>query len=435
MFWLHDKTRRALCSRIFFWLAFVPTLAVCAWIVWIRSDLSRKACEDALAQHLGVVTTLSAVSFPLPGMAEYQGLAFADTEGSQPFASIHSARITTSGQKLQLTISRARVRSDRLPRFWKSLASATKHDVTEVELSIAELQIDGDAPLTLKNLRGQLKNIDDQAHFKLSYESTDSGPSRAGELLVTEQSAAEPTLRVELRSNYIPIPCEHLASFWPTLRRLGDEARFLGTVKMEESASGWHANVGRSRIDNVNLGVLAAEATPYCIASTASLDLHGARVVDGRLKTAQGELLAGPGLIDKRMLLAAAKELGLKHLPDLAAKQTGELALTLRFNHLALAFYLDEKGILLLGRCDPKQPGVVLAGADRRHLAVLRIEKEPVPFGSVLRTLLPDDASTLPASRQASALAKWLPLPDAPRVSASDSRTAAKDRPASAKTN
>ena len=123
------------------------------------------------------------------------------------------------------------------------------------------------------------------------------------------------------------------------------------------------------------------------------------------MEEAEGILSAGPGTIDRTLIDAATKHLGL--VPTAEEPPATE---RVPYEQLAMSLVLDANGLKLQGRCTHGGPGTVLANADGRLLG--EPAPEPRPVVALVQTLVPQNAVQVPATRQTDWLLRHLPVPD-----------------------
>jgi hypothetical protein len=143
---------------------------------------------------------------------------------------------------------------------------------------------------------------------------------------------------------------------------------------------------------------------PHMLTGAAELDLKQATIDRGRLESAAGTLTGGPGTISRSLIHAAHNGLGLEVSKQAFLGSAGRLP----YRQMNLAFDVDARGLAIRGR-GPQAPGVLLvddAGVLAREPA---IERQPVV--NLLRTLVPQSAVLVPATRETNGLAAFLPLP------------------------
>ena len=115
-------------------------------------------------------------------------------------------------------------------------------------------------------------------------------------------------------------------------------------------------------------------------------------------------MVAGPGRIDHSLLAAAVDRLGLT--PGAEPLPAGDLV---EYQQLAFSATLDAQGLMLHGRCEGTERGAILS--DGRH-RLLGESQQPAPAVALVRTLVPQSAVQVPASRETDWLLRHLPVPE-----------------------
>jgi hypothetical protein len=118
-------------------------------------------------------------------------------------------------------------------------------------------------------------------------------------------------------------------------------------------------------------------------------------------------LAAGPGVISRSLVDAAARHLGLDRAAVLDSTDP-----LLPFDRLALSYQLDASGLRLRGECPPSGSGAVLVG--RYDLLLREPMVQPVPIAALLHALVPGAEVQVPATSQTDWLLRRLPVPQAP---------------------
>jgi hypothetical protein len=410
MFSLHDNTRMLICRAAFFALCVVPTCGVVAWCVAVRGPGYRAAHERAIHDAIGWRVQIEGVSLPKPGLTLYQGLEISDAEGSQllaqaPFLEVQAGE---NGAVLALPFP-ATVNGLRLDATWRAaerlLRSAEGDGSWTLAAQNVTVHLDsGDQ--TLANCTGKLERGEQGARLSLSFglaesNSTGAAPAKI-EMTIADTSDAASPCAVSFNTGGAPLPCSLVGSYWPAALRLGSAVTFEGSVTATRSSGHWNAELA-GKFHNVDLARLL-ESFPHKLTGVAEIQIERATIVDGRIEQAAGKLVAGPGIISRSLVHAAQQHLGLEPSRQTLLGRDNHLV----FRELNLAFDIDHRGLSIRGEF-PKAPGAVLV--DEKVVLVRQSATERVPVVSLLRTLVPQSAVHVPATRETSPLAALLPVP------------------------
>ena len=281
----------------------------------------------------------------------------------------------------------------------------------DVRLAAGELTLrGGDGAQTLTELEGSVESLagGTQAAASFRLAGTDT-PQPIRIRLIRNRQTAPPASAFELDTGGGAVPCNLLAMGLPGLEQLGARSRLRGYIWASQASddqqpAGWNGELV-GQIFDVDLDDLVTGRFPHKLSGTAQLTVQSARFRGGRLEEAEGTLFAGPGVISRSLLDAAAARLGL--VRDAQPQAPGDLV---PYEQLALAFSIDSRGLKLQGRCPASAPGAILTAREGRLLS--EPAQQPQPVLALLRTLVPASRHQVPATRQTDWLIGHLPVPD-----------------------
>jgi hypothetical protein len=216
---------------------------------------------------------------------------------------------------------------------------------------------------------------------------------------------------VQLETGSAVLPGSLLAAILPGWEQLGTSAAFSGSLWWQDSPEGWDGQM-RGQISGVDLDALVTNRFAKKLGGTATIALERARIGQGRLVEAQGTVTAGPGLVSRALVIAAAT-----HLNAPAASMSDAPGSLVSYEQLGLRFTLDEHGLSLSGNCPTAPSGTVLLGRSGRPI-LSQPAAEPQSPLNLVRALAAGTQQPLPVSVAAQDLIRLLPAADA------DARTA-----------
>jgi hypothetical protein len=219
--------------------------------------------------------------------------------------------------------------------------------------------------------------------------------------VVRNRQITPPANGFELNTGGAEVPCQILSLGLRELDSLGPASRFRGTVWANQSSAGWEGEV-TGQLRGVDLDSLVSEQFPHKLSGTADVTIQQARFCRGRLEQAAGTLSAGPGVIGRSLVDAAAMHL------RLAAADGAPATDFFPYEQLALAFQIESRGLKLEGRC--AKTGAVLA--DRRGWLLAATNPQAQPMVALIQTLVPVSQVQVPATRQTDWLVRHLPVPE-----------------------
>ncbi|NQU22242.1 MAG: hypothetical protein HQ567_13240 [Candidatus Nealsonbacteria bacterium] len=434
MFRLHDRTRRHLCIAGFFLLCVTPTVLVTGWCVTRHLPGHAAAEARRLRRELGFDVSLDGMEYLRPGVVLYEGLELRDPETGEVILrcrSLEAGRVETGndktgpGESYVLVASQPEVEAAALDRVGELVTRLLRRRAGDAELDVrlraGELTLQ--APTgsqTLTDLAGSIESTAEVAQADVEFRL--AGDRRAGDersepiriRLARNRKTTPAITGFDLNTGGRALPCSVLAMGLPLLRSLGPESRFdgyvwsnemLGDPSDEAAASGrYNGDVVRGRLLGVDLDRLVSDRFPHKLSGTADVTIESAEFGDGRLESASGTLVAGPGVISRSLIQAAAVHLHLA--PGANSPTPGDLV---PYEQLAFEFVFDKQGLTLNGRCTGGDPGALLIDGERVLLG-----KAPQGAQStigLLRTLLPPSELQVPAGRQTGWLIRHLPVP------------------------
>ncbi len=264
---------------------------------------------------------------------------------------------------------------------------------------------DGDQTLT--NLSVRLQHDPDGAQLTLSFGMAGSQSGKASSPASIDVSLAagadsNTPYVVRFDTGGASLPCSLIGSYWPAAGRLGPASTFDGRVTATRNAGLWTLELN-GRLREVDLERLL-EPYPHKLNGTAEIVLEHATIVNGQLVSAAGKLVAGPGVISRSLIHAAEQHLGVEPSRQTMLGRDNHI----EYRELNLAFKIDQAGLVLRGEF-PKAPGAILV--DEKVVLVRQGADKPLPVVNLLRTLVPQSAVHVPATRETNPLAAFLPVP------------------------
>ncbi len=157
------------------------------------------------------------------------------------------------------------------------------------------------------------------------------------------------------------------------------------------------------RFDHIDLDALLA-TYPHKLTGAARAELSRVVVKNGRLESAAGKLIGGPGTLSRSLVHAAEANLHVEAAPQATYGRDNRLP----YQELNIAFEIDGSGLVLRGEF-AQAPRAMLV--DSKQVLVRQPAAERQPVVNLLRTLVPQTAVQVPATRETGGLAQFLPVP------------------------
>jgi len=210
----------------------------------------------------------------------------------------------------------------------------------------------------------------------------------------------------EVDTGRAELPCRLLAIACSELNTLGDKCRFKGVARLFNTNTGLAGKVN-GRLVGLDLATALGQNidqnSGQSLTGLADVTLDQAVLRGGKLDALAGRINVGPGTISHSLFQSAVNHL------QLAAEPLPEGDESVPFDALIAKFWLNQKGLSLVGDC----PGVNTAMMTFGGRSLLgEPARQPSPVGALVQVLTAGAGDSVPATQQAVALAHRLPTPD-----------------------
>ncbi len=420
MFPLRDTSRRRICLAAFFALCVVPTVIVLACGLVRHLPGHARAEAKRLGRHLGHKVSLTRVRHLQPGVAVYEGLELSDPETGKRLVRCPRLEVrweTTAHatgptrQRLTLAASQAEIEAADLKPLGQLVHGALTGRLacfqSPLRLTAGEVTLRrGETALTLTHLEGKIERLPDGSQADVAFRVGGFETPKPVQIRIARSHPIEPaTTSGGLYTGEGALPCSWLGLGFPELEALGPEARFRGYLWVNESPQGRGGELA-GQFAGLDLERLVAAHFPHTLRGTATVTIQQALVQQGRLLEATGSLTAGPGVISRSLVDAAADRLGMERAAALGGSEE-----PVPYDRLAVSFRIDSDGLQLRGECPPPGSGAVLVS--RYDLLLREPMFQPVPIAALLHALVPTAEVQVPATRETDWLTRRLPVPHA----------------------
>jgi hypothetical protein len=399
-----------LCRAGFLALCVLPTIGVFAWSS-SRASLGHSADRAAeLSRELGLRVSLAGVSYPRPGVALYDGVELADPETAAPLARMRFLESAGGANVTALVASQPELDALQLGRLWQVVAERMRQAAgpqPTIRLAAREATLDWPAgSQTLADVLGELDAKSGGENERTATISFRLAGSDAGEPIRLRYSRriadSRVTSHLEVHTGGAAVPCSLLTVPVGIANRLGERARFRGSLWATETADGWEGEL-TGEFTEVDLQTAVTEQFPHHLSGTASITIQAARFRRGRLEEARGTFAADRGVVGQSLLSSAARHL---QLAGTAGGDSNDALVP--YDQLAFSFEIDSTGLTIHGQCD-RPPGAIFRGGGTALLAESSGSSGPVV--ALLRTLVPQSEVQVPATRESEWLMRRLPVP------------------------
>ncbi len=403
MFDLHHNTRRWICRTGFFALALLPTLSVLAWTAshYLPGEIDRHRRQ--LSAQLGLQVEIDSVSHPRPGQTLYEALRLIDPDSGRIVFACRTLEAGRRDNDLVLIASTPEMEVEGLTDLWRIVARKLRMDSLgqrpALRFFAQQLTLHGeDNAQTITEVMGQIgpvANKTGSTAATLRYRIAGNAPSQPAWITVGRKvSGGVAVSHLNLNTQETQLPLSLLRPLLPAVANLGQEALFRGSIWAEQTSDGWSGELV-GELAQVDLNRLVTENFPHKLSGTASVMLQDARFKQGRLLQASGTLTAGPGVVEKSLLAAGGRWLGLKS----AALGSRRF---IPYDRLAARFQVDGSNLHI-------QPAALISSASGPLLS--QTSKQPQPLLGLVRMLVPQNETHVPATRETDWLLAHLPLP------------------------
>jgi hypothetical protein len=423
MFIARSSGRVRFARTAFVLAGLLPCAGLVAWAAHLRSAGHRESVRRAWAQAVGLPVGTAGIEYVRPGTIRARDVTLGAAAGG-PVLAADAVEVETTATEVRVRLGSLRCdaaaarllaglaaewleRGDRFPRDcvvevadfdWQTAAGAAAPTALRIEC-VAQ----GDA----RAVRVVRRWDDAGDELRLVRSTGPDAPADAAWEL--EAACAR------------PIPLEILAAVagdTPVAAlSLGATATVTGSLTASRGAGAWRGHT-HGRVRGVDLTACTA-ALPGRASGAAELVVSGLDWEDGRLVTAAGELRAGPGRVEQRLLDALVSVAGCR--PGVAFSGGG--AADRGFTTAACGLAIDGRGIEVRG-LDRGDGAVVMAD----QATVLHQPASAVPPDRIAWLLAPPTAVYVPSAGSGGWLLSILPRGGAARDRTSQAGPAGETR-------
>ncbi|WP_145281286.1 hypothetical protein [Pirellulimonas nuda] len=412
---LHETTQRRVCRTAFLTVCVLPTLLVAAWVGWRVQPGWRATRVAQIGHELAARLECRRLTTPRPGQWRLEGCVCLDLE---------------SGEEL---LRASRVDAWPLDGGWRVAVGEASLDITQLEhaaertshwlrsdwpgvvlASVDRLKVvDGDTALAdWQGVRARLASLGEpDALTGRELSVVHHGVGGELTLLMQRNRQVTPaTTRVTLSTGDTPLPVRLCAALIPCAPSLGDAATVTGRLVAHFEAEP-HGEV-QGELQCVDMALLTGGR--FTTDAPGSVALNDLTWRGDKIASLDGVLSSGAGRVARPLVYAAYTKLGCAPSATFSEQWNTSTEQEVAFDRLVLALRLDETGFSLRGD-EPQQgaAGVVLSRGGQPLLS------EPttthLPLATLVQTLAPEGPAMLPASAEAGAITRRLPMPPAPR--------------------
>jgi len=379
---------------VFLWLALTPVVGVAGYSVlritpWYQS-YQKDLWQRRLSDNLGVNVHFRSIEFPSPNQFRATDLIFENPETNQQILAV---------ERIEVNIDRGgwlvhNVVSPVLNGSQVQLVMDSLHDrflcrpqssACLLGLSMPELLISYSTNnFRIQNVKVGFTPTESMSQLFLLFSLEGQESSKRVSLSVDRDHNAEST-KWTFKSNNSEIPCHVLSARFPSLKHLGSQASFRGTISGGQNKQNSQISIQ----GNVHSVDLAAATWPFGSPMQGLGELRNltATVSDEGLRQAQGTLISPSCNIDSDWLDRMIASSLLYTDPSSRFSKMGPIIppnyLT-RAKNVAVQFTLEEQGLRLSGKTDPNYATLI---GYVEGVAVGCRKDSVIPIPSVLNAL------------------------------------------------
>jgi len=425
MFVVNENFQKWLCRGTFLSLCVVPTTCVLAWSVVRVLPGHEAALSRSWQRPLGLSVRVGRVEYPRPGLTQISRLEIADPESRGPLLTAAAADAYSGARRSMLRLGSVKANTAAVRQLFDALhAHWRRSDISPPELLIDELKItELDHSWQLRDVTVRFADKPDErsARFEFKLSARDEAAPIVLKLVrhrgVTEsvsgsapnttdhgpRTTDSPHTRLELATGSTPIPLALVAAIAPPLEGLDHEGEFRGVAWASRIDGQWESDI-TGTLTGVDLSRWIGPRSSPRISGPVELTIRGAKIRNGRLTEAAGTLSAGPGQVQRELLLAAARQLQMR-LPSEVMDPSSD---PLPYRRLAVGFRLTGHRLELAGLAGNQSPRAVMIGHTGPLLSAPADAEGLSPL-ALVRLLSERSEVQVPATRRARAMLRWLP--------------------------
>ncbi len=403
-------------------LCLVPTTAVLGWGIVRKMPSHLHEQEQQLSDVLGLQAALMSVTHPRPGAVLYEGLRLTDPESGEVVLRCRLLEVERRGGVMTITASQPEIDAAHADCLQRLLARWQRREFageSNIQLQSRELVWRVSSPqvretaVTLTGVQGSLQQTAAAAEVVLSFLLAEQRNNEPVEIRLTRSRQSNPpTSEFSLKTGEMAVPCMLFNPLVDSPGVLGNESRFRGAIRAKETSAGWSGDL-EGIFSDVDLQPLVSERFPHQLTGKADITIERAAFQDGRLTEAALELVAGPGVISRSLLLAAVESLHME------AKETfSPRSPLVDYQQLIFQARFDADGLQISGQADPRFPRAVIF--DTQRVLLFAPEMKSLPVTALVRMLVPSNEVQVPASRETQWLIEHLPVPQVMRPKNAD---------------
>ncbi|MCA9128425.1 MAG: hypothetical protein KDB22_15165 [Planctomycetales bacterium] len=444
---MHESTSRGLCRLAFMILAVGP-LVLCS--IWSAATLlpqydrwHRGSWERLLSSKLGLRVSIESSEWLSPNRVQLSSIRFENLETNALVAEIESADLRLYSSRSEAYLAKPVIHAGQIQETWNLLHDRLlchPDDMARLaDLSADQLLVHGDVDdHLLRDVRLRLDPAKQDPEIWLAFvppqSNTPSGDTQQEEntetvrpsvLIVQRQrNASRAETVADLKTGAHSLPGNLLAAFYPAFEKLGDQARFLGSVHLVRRRSSWNiepapknaadkngiAETPKFIVQDIDFGRLTWGTNAY-VQGFGSMSIWDLQTTNYGIERLHGNVLIqarsgesgrdAPASISSRFLESVCRNLSM-------SSQLGEFSDGAHYlDYLEMQFFLAAGELHLVGEIRDHQNYLAYRGSDMWESAITLDRLVQTLQDAVPPQVFQDKEGDPWLARQA---AIWLPL-------------------------
>ena len=354
----HESTQRALCRIVFLWLALIPVLGVVCYSILLATPwyqcLQNDAWQRQLSDNFGIEVHFKSIEFPRPNKFRVCDLVCTNPETGREILTIAqvNAYVDRSGWLVDIVspVLNGKQLQNSIQIVHDRFLCRPQNRM--FGMAMQELLIsDGSKSTKFQNVKVGFKPTEARSTLLISYSMEGENSRGLASFSVDRDHISEAT-KWTINSDDTSIPCQVLSESFPSLKHLGSQARFRGTIDWWQKNQQWETAL-RGDFQSVDLA-MASMPFGKPMQGIGNLNIGNAVITDGVFREFRGSLTGEACTIDTEWLDATSAAMKLRTNAEKPWRQMGPFVSVSR---LGIRFALDSRGLKFMGAIPPP-PGL-----------------------------------------------------------------------------
>jgi hypothetical protein len=360
---MHERTQRAVARLLFVFCCAVPTSIVFTTILvtWTSWYQSKKLAEITynLGRETGLVFAIDDCRMIAPGKYILENVRVSDPDSGLQIATIRMIDYFRGTDRVGIFLHQPELQSAGLGLAWSvlhdRLISCQAHTILPTSIVATDVNIrSGTGSLPPLELSAEI-TPEGQSVRMIAHASDPAGRSgpRIRVNLFRNRESTRPATELVLSTEGTALPCSAVAEYAPSIAALGPEAEFSGTIKCNETPTGWCFDLGSSSLRRMNLSYLT-ESLPHRVIGEADVRLRRCFIRPGQITSIIGTFHASDVRVKPALLAAMQDYLGMA----IDFGVVGERPNGIECKLAAMDFEISDETMKLTGICNDFHAGI-----------------------------------------------------------------------------